>query len=425
MTEEGERPLPVADDADMTLGLVREGYDFIGNRCARLGSDVFETRLFGSPAICMRGAEAAALFYDEERFTRQDAMPSPTLRLLQGEGSVATLDYGPHRVRKAMFMELMSEDRRAGMRTIFARRWRARLCPERPIDEVVLHHEAQRILSESVFEWCGVPLPEERVADATTRLAAMIEGAATLGPRHWRARLGRRREERLLEDLVATLRAEGREDAADHPLNVIARHREEGRRLDPPVAAVELLNLLRPTVAIARYIAFAAHALACHASAADDCRNGDESDVGNFVREVRRLYPFFPMIAARVRRDFTWRGHRFPATRRVLLDLYGTGRHPTLWPEPERFDPGRHVGRTPGPFDLIPQGGGDHWTGHRCAGEWMTIELTAGAVRLLAREMAYDVPPESLTVDHSIPAVPANGFVIRRVRGVAAPAGVG
>lgn len=412
---EPSRSFPAAGDADMTLGLLREGYDYVGNRCERLGSDLFRTRLLARPAICMRGAEAAELFYDESRFTRQGAMPKPALRLLQDEGSVATLEGEAHRRRKAMFLELMGESERERLREIFATGWRARLCRPEPRAEVILHDEVQRILCECAFAWCGIDLPEERVPEATRRLSEMIEGAGGIGSRHWRARLDRRREERALAARVTKLRSEGEPGKRD-PLHVVAFHAEDGHRLDPEVAAVELLNLLRPIVAISRYISFAAHALAEHSDEAEACRTGGAGAVERFAREVRRFYPFFPIIAARVRYSFSWHGFQFPEGRRVLLDIYGTNRHPDLWPEPDRFDPSRHEGRSPTPFDLIPQGGGDHWTGHRCAGEWMTVHLLEETVRLLSREMHYEVPPESLRIDRSVPALPRNGFTVRNVR---------
>lgn len=56
-------PLPRASGIDSTLALLRERYEFISKRCPRLGGDVFERRL-GRPAICMRGAEAARVFYE-------------------------------------------------------------------------------------------------------------------------------------------------------------------------------------------------------------------------------------------------------------------------------------------------------------------------------------------------------------------------
>ena len=98
-----------------------------------------------------------------------------------------------------------------------------------------------------------------------------------------------------------------------------------------------------------------------------------------------------------------------------MLDLYGTDHDAKLWREPDRFEPDRFRQRPPTLFDLIPQGGGKHAVTHRCPGEWMTNDLLEEAARLLVQEMRYDVPRESLRLDRSIPALPANGLVISGV----------
>lgn len=69
------------------------------------------------------------------------------------------------------------------------------------------------------------------------------------------------------------------------------------------------------------------------------------------------------------------------------------------------------------PFVLVPQGGGDHATGHRCAGEWATVALMEVAVDALRRRMRHGVPPQDLRVRRSrMPAQPESGFVLRAVR---------
>jgi fatty-acid peroxygenase len=73
---------------DATVALLREGYEFIPNRCGRLNSDIFLTRLMLRKVICMRGPEAAALFYGSDNLTRVGSMPQTVLRLLQNKGSV-------------------------------------------------------------------------------------------------------------------------------------------------------------------------------------------------------------------------------------------------------------------------------------------------------------------------------------------------
>jgi fatty-acid peroxygenase len=198
---------------------------------------------------------------------------------------------------------------------------------------------------------------------------------------------------------------------------VIASHRDhEGNLLDPAVAGVELLNVLRPTVAVDRYLVFAALALHEHPEWRERLRDADDATLEWFVQEVRRTAPFFPFTAARVREGFEWRGYWFPAGRLVLLDLFGTCHDPTRWDDPTAFRPERFETWDGSPFDLIPQGGGDHDHGHRCAGEWITIGLLKTIVAELTRSMSYRVPEQDLRVPRGrIPALPRSGFVIDQV----------
>ena len=87
------------------------------------------------------------------------------------------------------------------------------------------------------------------------------------------------------------------------------------------------------------------------------------------------------------------------------------------WLDPDTFRPERFVGWIGDPYSLIPQGAGDVATTHRCPGEALTIELMKTATRLLSRTLAYDVPPQDLSMSLSrIPALPASRFVVERVR---------
>lgn len=97
---------------------------------------------------------------------------------------------------------------------------------------------------------------------------------------------------------------------------------------------MELINVLRPTVAVAVYVTFAALALHEHADAAEQVRDGGAADRERFVQEVRRFYPFFPLVGGRVTTPFEWNGVHFPEGRRVLLDLYGTNRDARHWDDP-------------------------------------------------------------------------------------------
>lgn len=136
-----------------------------------------------------------------------------------------------------------------------------------------------------------------------------------------------------------------------------------------------------------------------------------------FVQEARRFFPFFPLIAAEVRKDFNWNGYQFPRGRRVLLDLYGTNHDPRIWENPDKFYPERFCSRDEGTFDLIPQGGGSYHMNHRCAGEWVTISLMKSAVNFLTESIEYDAPQQDLHINLSrMPAIPESRFIIENVR---------
>ena len=403
---------------DSTLAFLTEGYTFVTRRCRRYGSDAFETRLLGERAVCMQGEEAASVFYEPERFTRKRALPRTGLELLLDFGSVGVLDGEAHHHRKAMFLSLMTREGIADLAQRTAEEWRSALRRWENADRVVLSAGAREVLCRAVCAWTGVPLPEAQVERRAYDLMSMFDGAGSAGPRNVRGHLCRKRTEAWVEALFGQVRAGAVAVPQGSAVETIAWHRGlDGGLLTAEVAAVELINLLRPTVAIARYVVFAALALHEHPACREALRAGGDDEVKRFAQEVRRFYPFFPVIGGRVKEAFDWRGHHFPRGRWVLLDLYGTNHDPRVWERPDVFEPERFRDWNGSPFAFIPQGGGDHRTGHRCAGEWVTIALLEVIVGALVREMDYRLPPQDLRVSlRRMPAIPRSGVVIDGVR---------
>jgi fatty-acid peroxygenase len=388
---------------DDTLALALEGYAFIGNRCRALNTDVFETRLMLQRTICMRGVEAARMFYDRERIQREGAAPLRVQATLFGKGGVQSLDGEAHLARKRLFVSLLERGSITRLASMFEQQLLA--AAPRWTKRTVLFDELQDILAHVACEWVGVRIDDDRrVRDIT----AMIEGSGGAGPRHWRARVGRARAEWWAEREIDQIRT-----GKMPPLGVLGQIAQTD--LDRHTAAVELLNIIRPTVAVSRYIVFAALALHEFPHVADLLRG--ETMLEPFVHEVRRFYPFFPAVVGRVRKPFEWQGVEFAEHARVMLDLYGTNHDERSWPEPSEFRPERFVGWNGDRFSLIPQGGGDTETGHRCPGEQLTIDLMKTAVRVLTRRITYDVPAQDLGVSLArIPALPASRFVIENVQ---------
>lgn len=410
--------IPRENSLDSTLSLLSEGYTFISKRCERYESDVFETRLMLRQAICMMGEEASRMFFQPDRFTRRGAIPPTTLMLLQDRGSVQTMDGEAHRHRKRMFMSLMSA---AGVDQLVERtaaQWQAHLSQWQGQDQVILHDAVQEILCRAVCDWAGIPLTESEAKQRTREFAAMIDGAGAVGPRNWKGMLLRARTERWGRQIIAAVRAHQLEVPEGSATHAIAWHREpDGELLDPKVAAVELINILRPTVAVARFVTFAALALHEHPECRERLEAGDDRELEMFVQEVRRFYPFFPLVAGHAQHDFDWRGHHFPQGTWVILDMYGTNHDPRIWEEPQTFRPERFRHWDGSPFNFIPQGGGTYEHGHRCPGERSTIELMKAAVNLLTSAMQYEVPEQDLRISLSrMPAIPASRFVINKVR---------
>lgn len=117
------------------------------------------------------------------------------------------------------------------------------------------------------------------------------------------------------------------------------------------------------------YIVFGALALHWHPHARENLRRAP-ANAELFAEEVRRFFPFFPSVIARVRND-----------------------------------------------TFVPQGGGDHYVHHRCPGEWITVELMKVAALFLAQAVQYDVPQQDLRIAMTrLPALPRSGFVISNVR---------
>lgn len=403
---------------DSSLMLVRDGYQFIPKRVRKYKSDIFSTRLMLRRAICVSGTEAAEMFYQPDRFTRIGALPPHTVRLLTDKGSVQMLDGEEHRHRKAMFMNMMTPESIASLLDLADTAWQEQIPVWAKQGRVVLLDEVERLLCRVVIRWVGLDVPETSLDRRTDEFSAMVAQSGRVGPDVVRALLLRQRCELWGRRIIRGVRSGRIPTPKDSPLDVVARHHDlSGRRLPAKVATVELINLLRPIVAVARFIVFEAHALERHPDSRRYAASSNDQEVEWFVQEVRRFFPFFPFIGGIARESFDWQGHTFQPGDWVFLDIYGTNRDGRTWARPDEFDSGRFRNQDPGVFRMIPQGGGDHFGMHRCAGEWLTIALMKQAARIFTRGMAYTVPAQDLSIDlGTMPAQPSSGFIMSDIR---------
>ena len=401
--------------------LFAKGYGWLPDARRARGRRTVPVLLGGLPATGIEGPEAARFLYDEDHVHRAHAIPEPVQGTLFGKGAVHTLDGDMHRMRKAMFVALLMDDGPSGARIAplverataawddAAAGWSGR--------EIVLFDEAAQVLAGSVTRWAGVPVADDEVPALARDLTAMVDGFATGGPRHWRARRARGRREAWLSALVDDVRAGRREVRTGSVVDVVVHHRDaDGEHLDAHTAAVELLNVIRPTTAIAWFMAYSGHALIRWPQHRDRLASGDPAFAEAWAHEVRRFYPFAPFIGGRAPQALEWDGVRIPKHSMVLLDLWGTNHDPELWEDPYAFRPERFLDREIDAFEFVPQGGGDPRTNHRCPGEQITVALLSALAVRLAR-LDAEAPEQDLTISlRRIPARPASGVVLR-VRG--------
>jgi fatty-acid peroxygenase len=405
---------------DRTLTLFRQGYQFSEwlDQNVPGGGPAVPIRLLGRRTLVLRGPDGVELFYDQERAVRRHALPAPVAHGLWGRGAVHGLDGPDHRHRKQLFLEVT----RPGMVTDLADRVAAKW--ERELDHWVRNRRgavlpsAVHALGEAALEWAGLGEAPVVMQRRARDLAQIVDGSGAPGLPFLRARLARRRAEAWASGRLQQVRLGHLRPPTGSAAQVMAFARDaDGELLPARTAAVELLNVLRPTVAVAYFVTFAALELEANPDLNDACATGDPATVRAFGEEVRRLSPLVPVLGARSRCPFAWHGHRVRAGDRLVLDVFGTNRDPRSWQDADTFDPSRF--REPGQRgrpDFVPQGGGPVESGHRCPGEGIALAVLDRLVPRLAR-LDWQIHPDDRDLALTrMPARPDGGLRLLDVR---------
>ncbi|PYY52917.1 cytochrome P450 [Curtobacterium sp. MCSS17_011] len=417
---------------DDSLSLLTRGYGFGAHlwRRTRPGARAVGFRLLGRPALLVRGAEGVGLFYDGDRTARHGAMPAIVQRTLFGVGSVHSLDGAEHHHRKATFVDVAYEDEQVRrLAPLLAREWATERDAWLAGGTRSAYDAAVGAIGRAVMRWAGLPGTPAAKTRWAARLAQVVDGfGVPYSPEYLQAVLNRHWSDRHARRLVEAVRG-GRLTPEPHTaLHEWAWHRDaSGALLPARLAGIELQNSIRPAIAVARFVAFAAKELhdrpewrarIAAESAAADTADGPRVDGAlavAFAQEIRRTAPFVPMLPAWATTDVELDGEHLPAGGRVVLDITGTDTDEHSWDRAGDFDPSRFLGVDDyeAITTFVPHGGADVATGHRCPGEKVAIAALAAAVSVLS-DPRVTILDDGLQVDRRrLPTKPASGGEVR------------
>jgi len=425
------------DDAP---ALLTRGYGFgprIWRRVGR-GARSAPLRLLGTDAVFVRGVEGVELFYDQSRIARSGAMPALVQESLFGHGSVHSLDGDDHAHRKATFVDVAYDDGQVERLTPWLEReWQSERQAWLDGGTRTAYDAAVGALGRAIMGWAGVPGTPAAKTRWAGRLAQIVDGfGSPYSPEYIAALVNRWWSDRHSARLIEAVRHGALTAEPGTALHEWAHHRDrDGALLPARIAGVELQNSIRPMIAVARFVAFAAKDLQEHPEwreriAAETAQRGALVSgplAVMFAQEVRRLSPFVPMLPGWAIADVELDGQGVQAGGRVVLDLLGTNTDERSWARPQHFDPERFrdVG---GEYEalaaFVPHGGADVATGHRCPGEKLAIAGLAAAVAVLS-DPELRILDEGLDVNRRrLPTKPRSGGRVRSAsRSVSASGG--
>lgn len=413
---------------DESLALISRGYEFGGRLWSRVrtGARSASTHAFGSDVLFVRGTAGVELFYDRSRIARHGAMPAVFGDPLFGTGSLHGMDGEAHLHRKATFIEVAYEDEQVErMRPFFEHEWQIELDAWLAGGNRSAYDAAVGAFGRASMTWAGLPGTRAAKTRWAGRLAQIVDAfGVPYAPEYLLAKANRFWSDRHAAQLIEAVRVGTLDAAEGTALRAWADYRDAaGTPLSAHLAGIELQNSIRPMIAVARFVAFAAKELHEHPEwrrriAAETAERG--ALVGGplataFAQEVRRTAPFVPMLPGRALTDIELDGNRVAAGGRVVLDILRTNTDAAAWEHAERFDPERFVGVED--YEaleaFVPHGGSAVATGHRCPGEKLSIAGLAAAVAALS-DPRVRILGSGLEVNRRrLPTKPASGGQVR------------
>lgn len=128
------------------------------------------------------------------------------------------------------------------------------------------------------------------------------------------------------------------------------------------------------------------------------------------IKETQRLHPILPLVGRLLHEPLRIGGQDLPAGVMVAPCIYLTHHRPGLWPEPERFDPDRFVGKRVSPYEFFPFGGGIR---HCIGAAFALYEMKIVLAQVLSRVTLRAAPGHKVhLVRRGITFAPSEGMPV-------------
>lgn len=418
------KQLPKDPGLDNTFKVLKEAYTYVPCRLEKFNSKAFQTTGMGmKPIAVISGKEAAELFYNNDVMQREKTLPKRVVNTLFGKGAIHTTKGKVHVDRKALFMSLMTEENLKYLRELTRNHWFMHTEHMQNQKEVNIYKESIYVLTKIGFRWAGIHQTTEEAEQNAKDMDIMIDSfkglGQTIGGGYRKAKKARARVEQFLEKQIIAVR-KGKISAEPGTALYEFAHWEDykGNLMDARLCAIDLMNVVRPLAAVNRFVSYAVKAMIEYDQERIKLQVSDDPNYAyKFAQEVRRIFPFVPFLPGKLKKNIEFDGYRIKKGTFTLLDVFGTTHDPELFENPYQFNPDRFENWDGSPFDLIPQGGGDFYTNHRCAGEWMTIIVMEETIKYFANKIDFDVPSQDLSVKlDQFPGKVTSGTIIQNVR---------
>jgi cytochrome P450 len=413
-------PGPRAPRAVQTLAWVTRPGPFL-QRAQRAYGDAFTIKIATEPPVVVLAhpdAVREVFTGDPEVFHAGKA--NAVLRPVLGRSSVLLLDGAQHMRQRKLVLPPFHGSRMAGYRDMVAAIAREHIARWPRAEPLALAPRMQQITLDVVLRVIFGVAEGARLDELRRRVATMVDSfvsvpsliAAAVARPDLLERVGFYR--RMLAPVDQLLYAQIRERRArpgDDVLSLLLAARgEDGSPLGERELRDELVTLLvagHETTATA--LAWTVERLTRSPGGWDALRAGGEQYAEAAGKEALRLRPVLPVVLRHLQRPVTVAGRELPRGALVAPSIFLVHRRPDIYPDPERFDPGRFLGERPqgGTYTWFPFGGGVR----RCVGaafalmELRVILAELGRARAAATPRAAREP----TRRRGITLVPGRG----------------